>query len=103
MSESRSRSVSRSRVIKISSLFPSGEELEPTALLEPLLTKITDSEAPLTVILSDSSTSVSYNLNTFLSKSYEVSGEFVLFGFKKIKLKELKVKISFELTIEDDT
>jgi len=101
--DSRSRSVSRSRVVRISSIFPSGEELEPTALLEPLLQKITDTETPLVVLISDRSTSVSYNLNTFLSKTYEVTGEYVNFGFRKIKIKELKVSISFEVMIDHDT
>jgi len=73
------------------------------ALLEPLLSHIKDTSAPLAVRISDSKTSVTYLLGTFLSKNYEVKDKCVKFGYKNIILSEMKVNISFDITVEDDT
>jgi len=102
MSNLRSRSVSRSRVTKLSTLFPSGESLDPVALLSDLLPHITDLNVPLSIDLSDSSDSVSFLLSVFIQKEYEISGEFVKFGFKKLKLRELKASVSFDIVITND-
>jgi len=103
MSKLRARSISRSRVVKTSDVFPSGEVLDPTALLGDLLNKITDLDAPLAVKVSDNSNSVTYKLSVFVAKEYEVIGDSVKFGIRKLKIKELKVNISFDVELQDDS
>jgi len=101
-SQLRSRSVSRTRVIKKSDLFPSGESLDPTALLADLLDNVKNLDAPLAVKVTDGENEVTYLLSVFLSKEYEVSGGKVRFGFKKLNVEHLRASISFDIYIESD-
>lgn len=98
----RNRSVSRSKVVKISSEDSEKEILDPVALLDELLPHITNFDVPLHVRLSDSQTSVTYLLSVFVSKEYEMTGDMVKFGFKRIKLKEMKVNISYDLEVTSE-
>jgi hypothetical protein len=98
----RARSLSRERVIKRTDLFPGGEALDPVALLGDLLNKITDLDAPLSVTISDNSSSVTYLLSAFISKEYEVIDDTVKFGLKRLKTKELRANVSFEIQISSD-
>lgn len=100
MSSNRSRSVSRSRVIKQSNLFPSGEALDPYVLLEDILQNLTTTDIPLSVNVTDGVNSVSFLLNIFLSKDYEVKDGFVIFGFKRLNADHLRCKIEFSIQIE---
>lgn len=102
MSLSRSRSVSRSRITKLTELFPSGESLDPVALLSDLLPHINSFDVPLAVKLSDDTNSVIFLLSIFIQKEYEIINDEVKFGFKRLKLKELHVSISFDLNVVDD-
>lgn len=98
----RSRSVSRSRVVKIDHESGGKEFLDPIALLEDLLPHIKNFNVPLTVTLRDSMTSVAYLLPVFVSKHYDILGTQVKFGFKRLELKDLKVSISFDLELTMD-
>lgn len=98
-SQIRSRSVSRIRVVKQSSDFASGECLDPFALLEDILKELKDTSAPLSVTIKDKKRSVSFLLSTFLSKEYEIIEGRVLFGGVRLVLDELRVNISFDLSI----
>jgi len=100
-SDLRSRSVSRSRITKISSEATSGEVLDPAALLEDLLSKIPNLDAPLGVTLTSGTDSVTYLLSTFLSKEYEIREGLVIFGIKKLQLKGLRARISFEVEVSE--
>lgn len=102
MSSSRSRSVSRTRVVKLTDLFPSGESLDPVALLDDVLPHINNLDIPLAVKISDSTNTVFFLLSTFISKEYEVIDDVVKLGFQRLKVKELKVNISFDISIVDD-
>jgi len=102
MSNQRSRSISRNRVIKISDIFPSGESLDPVALLSDLLPHINNLDIPLAVTLSDKSDSVTFLLSVFISREYEVIGDLVKLGFKRLRIKELTAKISFDISIIQD-
>lgn len=95
----RNRSVSRSKIIKISTEDGDKEYLDPIALLGELIPHITDFDIPLHVKISDLSSSVSYLLSTFVSKEYEVFNDTIKFGFKRIRIKEMKVNISYDLEI----
>jgi len=97
----RSRSVSRSRVTKTSDSVLSGEILDPAALLEDILGKIPDLDIPLGVHLRSGSESVSFSLSVFLASEYEVVEGVVSFGIKKLALKGLRAKISFEIEVTD--
>jgi hypothetical protein len=99
----RSRSVSRSRVVKTSELFESGEALDPLVLLADILPKLNDLDIPLGVTLSDNQKSVTYLLSVFTEKEYEVIVDEVKFGLKRLKIRELKVEIKFNVQIVDDT
>lgn len=98
----RSRSVSRSRVVKIDHESGGREFLDPIVLLEDLLPHIKDFNVPLTVTLRDNKNSVAYLLPIFVSKHYDVLDTQVKFGFKRLELKELKVSISFDLELTMD-
>lgn len=109
MSSSRSRSVSRERVIRQSSLFPSGRALDPHALLSDVLPKLTTTDIPLNVTITDGTNSVTYSLNTFLSKDYEVRKDSetdgvnkVIFGFQELNADGLRCKIEFSIQIEQE-
>jgi len=95
----RNRSVSRSKIIKISPDDGEKEHLDPIALLGELIPHITDFDIPLHVKISDLNSSVVYLLSTFISKEYEVTNDVIKFGFKRIKIKEMKVNISYDLEI----
>jgi hypothetical protein len=88
--------------VKITSDFESGECLDPIALLDDLLPHIKSLDIPLAVTISDGEKSISYLLSIFTSREYEVRDGFVLFGLKKLKLKNLNVNISFDLNIVSD-
>jgi hypothetical protein len=96
----RSRSVSRSRVIKKSDLFPGGEALDPYVLLEDVLKNLNSTDVPLSVKLSDGNNTVVFILSTFLSKDYEVVNGKVTFGFRKLDVDSLRAKIEFDIGIE---
>jgi hypothetical protein len=98
----RSRSVSRSRVVKRSDLFKSGEALDPVELLSDVLSNFKNVDVPLAVKITDGTEEVTYILSSFLSKDYEVVGEIVRFGFKKLNIKNLRAFISFEIQIEEE-
>jgi hypothetical protein len=98
----RNRSQSRSRVVKKSDLFASGESLDPYALLDGILNQLVSVDVPLSVKLTDGETSVAFNLNTFLGKEYEVKGDLVKLGFKSLKIRHLKASISFDVELVDD-
>lgn len=100
MAPSRSRSISRSRVVSDSSLFTSGKALNPHALLEDILPKLNTTDIPLHVVISDGTDSVNFLLNIFLSKEYEVIDEKVIFGFKKLSVGSLRCKIEFNIQLE---
>jgi hypothetical protein len=97
----RSRSVSRSRVIKQTDLFPSGQALDPYVLLEDILNGLVSTEIPLSVIISDGDSSVSFLLSFFLSKEYEVDGDEVIFGFRRLKTASLRAKIEFNISLDN--
>jgi hypothetical protein len=97
----RPRSLSRSKVVKISDAFPSGECLDPIALLDDLLNKVENVNLPLAVNLTDGENSVSFLLSIFISKEYEVLNGKVKFGLKKLNIKNLKIEISFKIELED--
>lgn len=99
----RSRSTSRSRVVKKSDLFPGGEALNPHALLEDVLKHVKDTSIPLSVDLTDGNVKVSYNLNTFLSRDYEVVDGYVKFGFRRMLVNRLSAKIGFDIHIGEDS
>lgn len=98
----RSRSVSRSRIVKRSNLYQSGEALDPFILLGDILPGLTTTDIPLAVVLSDGDSSVSYLLSVFLTKDYEVVDDKVVFGFKRLNVKDLRAKIEFNITIDPD-
>jgi hypothetical protein len=98
-SGARSRSTSRSRVVKCNNDFISGESLDPVALLDDLLKSIPDLDVPLVVKISDDSNSITYLLSTFLSKEYEVCGDTVKFGLKRLSIKKLRVQVIFDVEI----
>jgi hypothetical protein len=54
------------------------------------------------VKLSDGENTVNYLLSVFLSKDYEVDGAYVKFGFKRLKLNQLKASVGFEIEIEQE-
>jgi len=95
----RNRSVSRSKIIKISIDDGDKEYLDPIALLGELIPHITDFDIPLHVRISDLNSTVVYLLSTFVSKEYEVVNDTVKFGFKRIRIKEMKVNLSYDLEI----
>jgi len=97
----RSRSVSRSRVVKINNDFASGESLDPSALLSDLLSNVKTLDVPLTVKISDGNKEVSYSLPVFMSKEYEVVDGVVKFGFQRLQVRSLHVNISFDLQVSD--
>lgn len=99
MSLVRSRSVSRQRVVKLTEAFGSGEALDPYIFLEELLPHIKDLDVPLSVKLTDGENDVIFLLSNFLSKEYEVVGDLVKFGFKRLKLRSLKANISFDVNV----
>jgi hypothetical protein len=98
----RARSVSRTRIVKRSELFSSGESLDPVALLGDLLDKVKDLDIPLGVTVYDDQASQTYLLKTFISREYEVIEDCVKFGLKRLKIKELKVNISFDINVVDE-
>jgi hypothetical protein len=98
----RSRSVSRSRAVKNSDLFPSGKSLDPLVLLADVLDNFKSLDIPLAVNISDGENEVSYLLSVFISKEYEVVEDKVKFGFKKLNVSHLRASISFEISIERD-
>jgi len=102
MSGVRSRSISRTRVTKVNDVFPSGESLDPIALLNDLLPHVKSLDVPLVVTIKDNRDSVSFILSVFIQKEYEISGDVVKFGFKRLKLNELKATISFDVSISDE-
>lgn len=101
-SKLRARSISRNRVVKISDAFPSGEALDPIALLVDILPKLTDLDIPLGVTLSDNEKSITYLLSIFTEKQYEVIDDEVKFGLKRLKIRDLKIEIKFNVEIVDD-
>lgn len=102
MSLVRSRSVSRHRVVKLTEQFDSGESLDPSIFLEELLMHIKDLDVPLSVKLTDGTNEVVYLLSVFLSKEYEVIGDVVKFGFKRLRLRSLQANISFDVNVSFD-
>lgn len=99
-SSTRSRSVSRSRVIKSSDVFTSGRALDPYILLEEVLKNLNSTDIPLAVIISDGTSSVSFLLSVFLSKDYEVVDDEVILGFRRLKIDSIKAKIEFNVEVE---
>lgn len=99
----RPRSVSRSRIIKQSDIFLSGQALDPYALLEDVLKNLNSTDIPLAVVLTDGESSISYLLSVFLSKEYEVNENRVHFGFKTMDVSSLRAKIEFNVDIDADT
>lgn len=95
----RNRSVSRSKIIKISAEDGEKEYLDPVALLGEIIPHITDFDIPLHVNISDKNNSVTYLLSIFVSKEYEVIENMIKFGFKRISIKEMRVNISYDLEI----
>jgi hypothetical protein len=101
MSAIRSRSLSRTRVTKLTDAFPSGEALDPVALLSELSPHIKDFDIPLSVTLSDGENTVGFLLSIFVSKEYEVIDDKVKLGFKRLNIRSLKVNISYDVKIQD--
>jgi len=99
MSINRSRSVSRSRITKLNDIFPSGESLDPLALLSDLLPNINNLDIPLNVNITDGEKAVSFLLSNFIKREYEVVGTYVKFGFVRLNVSKLKVNISFDLMV----
>lgn len=99
-SSTRSRSVSRSRVIKSSDVFTSGRALDPYILLEEVLKNLNSTDIPLAVTISDGTSSVSFLLSVFLSKDYEVVDDEVILGFRRLKIDSIKAKIEFNVEVE---
>lgn len=99
-SSTRSRSVSRSRVIKSSDVFISGRALDPYILLEEVLKNLNSTDIPLAVTISDGTSSVSFLLSVFLSKDYEVVDDEVILGFRRLKIDSIKAKIEFNVEVE---
>jgi len=99
---SRSRSVSRSRVTRLTDSVEGGEVLDPVALLNDLVSNVISVDIPLVVHLSDSRQSVNYQLKNFISKEYEVKDGCVKFGIHRLILRELKVEIKYDLMISND-
>jgi len=99
---SRSRSVSRSRVTKLSDSVEGGEVLDPVALLDDLITNVTSVDIPLVVRVCDSRQGVNYLLKNFISKEYEVKDGRVKFGIRWLTLRELRVEIKYDLMVSDD-
>lgn len=98
----RNRSISRSRVVKINHEEGGKEFLDPIALLEELTPHIKDFDIPLHVKIQDNENFAIYLLSNFVIKEYEVIGDSVKFGFKRIKLREMKVTISYDLEISSE-
>lgn len=98
----RARSLSRERVVKKTDAFPGGESLDPVALLGDLLDKIKDLDTPLSITVSDNNNSVTYLLSAFISKEYEIIDNKVKFGLKRLAVKELKVRVSYDVQISDE-
>lgn len=88
-------------MIKQNDLFPSGQALDPYVLLGDILNGLVSTEIPLSVVISDGNSSVSFLLPFFLSKEYEVDGDEVIFGFKRLKTASLRAKIEFNISLED--
>jgi len=103
MSPVRSRSVSRTKIVKLTDTYESGEALDPQALLSDLIPHVNDFDIPLSVNLNDGKNSVSFLLSVFISKEYEVIDHFVKFGAKKLDIRNLKVNISFDIEVSEDT
>lgn len=99
-SSTRSRSVSRSRVIKSSDVFTSGRALDPYILLEEVLKNLNSTDIPLAVTIGDGTSSVSFLLSVFLSKDYEVVDDEVILGFRRLKIDSIKAKIEFSVEVE---
>lgn len=99
-SSTRSRSVSRSRIIKSSDVFTSGRALDPYILLEEVLKNLNSTDIPLAVTIGDGTSSVSFLLSVFLSKDYEVVDDEVILGFRRLKIDSIKAKIEFNVEVE---
>lgn len=98
----RSRSVSRTRFVRKTDLFESGESLDPYLLLDDLLKNLKDTQAPLSVKISDGTRSVTYLLSTFLMKEYEIINGKVKFGIISLDIDSLRVNISFDIVVTDE-
>jgi hypothetical protein len=93
----RTRSASREAIIRKSDTVPSGEVLDPHALLADVLPHLHSTQAPLTVKLTDGSETVSYMLDIFLSKDYECINNKVKFGYRVLLLSTLRVSVEYNL------
>jgi len=103
MTTVRPRSISRSRVTVIDPGDPDRECLDPNQLLDQLLSNLRNLDVPLVVSISDNSTQVQYPLKTFTSKLWPIREGDVIFGLKRIKFREIKAEIKFNIEVESET
>lgn len=97
------RTIAKSSVVRSSSINSETKLLDPFLVLESLLSKITDLNAPFAVNLSDNTKSISMTLATFTSREYPVIDNVIKFGVTKLKLDELKVSVSYDLAVNPGT
>jgi hypothetical protein len=98
----RSRSVSRSRVTRVSQTEDGITVLDPVALLKDILDNIKTLNIPLMVNVTDGTLTASYLLSTFIMHEYRVIDNKVHFGIKKLDIDHLHVSISFDINVESD-
>jgi hypothetical protein len=96
----RPRSTSRDAVVIIDPDDSEKECLDPNKLLAPMLEKLTDLNVPLAVIISDANRSATYTLTAFTARLWPIRDGKVILGLKKIELKQLRARISFDIAIE---
>jgi hypothetical protein len=99
---SRSRSTSRSRIVKLSNTVPGGEMLDPYALLDDILKHFNSTDVPLVVKLEDGINTVSTSLQSFLQRDHEIVDGYIKIGFRKIAVKGLSASISYQIEVKDD-
>jgi hypothetical protein len=75
--------------------------LEPGYVLRALPKTWLDQETTLVVVLTDGKEKLEFELNSFLSKAYNVDGAYVRFGAKRLKLNGLSIHVGVKILLED--
>lgn len=89
-------------VIKDSGKGDGSQILDSQALLRNLANIYGDVDELVTVTIKDGKELVSYSLESFLSKDYEIENKKIKFGFKKISISGFKVSVSYDVVVQED-
>jgi hypothetical protein len=98
----RPRSQSRERITVKTDTFKSGEALDPMKFLADLVDGLNSFDIGIAVNLTDGESRVSYALSTFVSKQYEIEDGKVKFGYRKLKLENLRASLTYEVCVTVD-